>query len=192
MTQRRQSRDFLDNQQHVYVIYIWTDKCILSNPFSEDCHCECSAKMFGSSSRQMFREEKEKARQRNRDNLSAWDVFIPWPYPDPSKAIKSCQGLSEALICYHIKCQKVRGHEFDTPVQNRIIASHWRKTWFRENLEKKSQKSPQMTKVSAIHLFKIKSRLPHTQSQPRWPWPLHVSSVTRFCRHRKIKTAPQC
>ena len=84
-------------------------KCILSNTFSEDCHCECSAKMFGSSPCQMFREEKEKARQRNRDNLRAWDVFIPWPYPDPSKAIKSCQGLSEALICYHIKCQKVRG-----------------------------------------------------------------------------------
>ena len=80
--------------------------------------------MFGSSPRQMFREEKEKARQRNRDNLRAWDVFIPWPYPDPSKAIKSCQGLSEALICYHIKCQKVRGGTSSTHLfKNRIIAS---------------------------------------------------------------------
>ena len=136
-------------------------KCILSNTFSEDCHCECSAKMFGSSPGQMFREEKEKARQRNRDNLRAWDVFIPWPYPDPSKAIKSCQGLSEALICYHIKCQKVRGARVGHTCSKQNH-SQGRESWFRENREKKSQISPQMTKVSAIHLFKIKSHLPHT------------------------------
>ena len=136
---------------------------------------------------------EKKKKRRDKETETIWErgtflylgrILIRQKLSNP---VKAYQRLSFAITS---NARKWGGHEFDTPVQNRIIASHWRETWFRENLEKKSQISPQMSKVSAIHLFKIKSHLPHTQSQPRWPWPLHVSSVTRFCRHRKIKSDP--
>ena len=100
-----------------------------------------------------------------------------------SNPVKAYQRLSFAITSNARKWGGAR-------VRHTCSKQNHSKSWFRENCEKKSQISPQMTKVSAIHLFKIKSHLPHTQSQPRWPWPLHVSSVTRFCRHLKIKSDP--
>ena len=96
---------------------------------------------------------EKKKKRRDKETETIWErgtflylgrILIRQKLSNP---VKAYQRLSFAITS---NARKWGGHEFDTPVQNRIIASHWRESWFRENFEKKSQISPQMTKDTPV------------------------------------------